>query len=1172
MESNTMCKLTTSGDTSEGRDMTKSQSTTKCVDFKSPVICKEVFDEECFPSSEEINEYAKLIGIEPLKEKHLLYLAKEGLMAALPQDWKICYSEEKSGHYYHNTRTKQSQWDHPLDEEYRNLVRHMREHVSLSSETVNSLVDQQDDGSQLDSGIRSMQDTKDTSSFFSPLSSGTKNKIVEDVPATTLSSSPFEKSACNRFPSESVKHTSETVLGRIMPTHRSFVFSNPNEDINRCKLTSNVKGILRDPSITDISRRLGSNETIHDIEDKKSVRFNLDAERQRHSLENKTLQIKTKDYENFKNENINESETCTNEAIGNDSCDDRCLDSLNPFLTYTPNFTKSLQKSESMEILKRYKNNSAINNEFLSTGEDIAESDFIDQMSKGVVNTFHEDTDSDSKCSSVRSFVLKNTEQIAGSGTFDLDEISRTHSQELKQLQLKSLQISAEKRNTTRGSLNPANKTVCETQLLLDLETTRRDNEAKFLSLQHEYELRLTSHQHALEEEFEIKIEKYRTHLVQQFHKKCVDVVSDHKLRISTLQCNHEKIIQDLEQDFHRKEDLIRREKEVKLEEFRDRLTYKMELENKRHPKLDDEKLFEKVRCEKRLLEDKYRCLKDKYIRLKTDVKLSLERRNRRREALAQQQHNHKNGTKSNTGSDTERSASQIPFVGNNENPSLSFSDKINTHEDKIKAQNNLFPTKPVIGTHFKKQLQVHDDNTSVSQSDTTISNTFNKAPYPLTLKSTSEGQSVAITLSDNGNSSMDLLGNAMMHCPENNNNSHQVKQASELGKLVFSRTKSASTSRLNSELRYKKERACSPVENLRDQLQKLEDLEDQFPAHTLDTIYHLRYPFTEMSVEHAAAGVGSELEFFKHRIHLERDSIRRAKESLRMQRSKFKLRQREIKQHHQNTPLSPKRSIENLIQEENDLTEMEVNLHRTRSLLGEKIIRLRYLEQNLLRIYEKEMLGPDLESKDDAATLSDISSHSSSGFSSTDFLSAADFYKRKDYFQQESNDCIQNLEILNFEIREILDILGQVQQHHEKVTPSVAFIPMILKSELRLSNSINQHSLATAPAHYESNVPDNTVAADSAGDSVVFAQPSIPSLADRLETYRQVAVGRMQNSFGGTNLTSNKMNAQSPRAANYTTCLVERTREMRNWLRQAKRDLLVSVGQTTAMSGVSGG
>lgn len=117
------------------------------------------------------------------------------------------------------------------------------------------------------------------------------------------------------------------------------------------------------------------------------------------------------------------------------------------------------------------------------------------------------------------------------------------------------------------------------------------------------------------------------------------------------------------------------------------------------------------------------------------------------------------------------------------------------------------------------------------------------------------------------------------------------------------------------------------------------------------------------------------------------------------------------------------------MIQEEKELTEMEVNLHRTRALLGEKVIRLRHLEQSLQRLYEtKEPHSnpfPTDNNRDDA-TISDLSSHSSSGFSSTDF--ASDTHgngQRKDMYQ-ESAEIIQSLEHLNAEIREIWDILSK--------------------------------------------------------------------------------------------------------------------------------------------------
>lgn len=104
----------------------------------------------------------------------------------------------------------------------------------------------------------------------------------------------------------------------------------------------------------------------------------------------------------------------------------------------------------------------------------------------------------------------------------------------------------------------------------------------------------------------------------------------------------------------------------------------------------------------------------------------------------------------------------------------------------------------------------------------------------------------------------------------------------------------------------------------------------------------------------------------------------------------------------------------------------MEVNLHRTRSLLGEKVIRLRHLEQSLQRANVQN------DQKHEDATLSDISSHSaSSGISSTEFATGENFIKgvlSSEKFQ-ESSEIIQSLENLNSEIREIWDVLRTQQQ-----------------------------------------------------------------------------------------------------------------------------------------------
>lgn len=92
---------------------------------------------------------------------------------------------------------------------------------------------------------------------------------------------------------------------------------------------------------------------------------------------------------------------------------------------------------------------------------------------------------------------------------------------------------------------------------------------------------------------------------------------------------------------------------------------------------------------------------------------------------------------------------------------------------------------------------------------------------------------------------------------------------------------------------------------------------------------------------------------------------------------------------------------------------------------------------------------------------------------------------------------------------------------------------------------------------------------------SINFAlnQPVI-TLADRLETYRQLASGRIPMSTSPTinptsmlsqSIAANTVVSQSPLAQRYKTSLVERTQDLRNWLRQAKAEHEVLNGSQQA-------
>lgn len=61
---------------------------------------EEELDEDYEPTTEEIEEYAKYLGMDLNDDKDLFYIAKEGLKAPLPNPWKPCRSPGESIYYY----------------------------------------------------------------------------------------------------------------------------------------------------------------------------------------------------------------------------------------------------------------------------------------------------------------------------------------------------------------------------------------------------------------------------------------------------------------------------------------------------------------------------------------------------------------------------------------------------------------------------------------------------------------------------------------------------------------------------------------------------------------------------------------------------------------------------------------------------------------------------------------------------------------------------------------------------------------------------------------------------------------------------------------------------------------------------------------------------------------
>jgi centrosomal protein CEP164 len=188
-----------------------------------------------------------------------------------------------------------------------------------------------------------------------------------------------------------------------------------------------------------------------------------------------------------------------------------------------------------------------------------------------------------------------------------------------------------------------------------------------------------------------------------------------------------------------------------------------------------DDRVFEK-----RLLEDKYRTLKDKYVRLKADVKQSLEKRNKKRLAV---ENNRAGGT---TGSETDRSTSQKHNIE--------------------KAAKKLPPTEETAQESIIEASEANNNNN-------------------IDTHTSSNKESLIIS-------------------PPPTDSSDRMSPPPVLprrGRRHPSKLKSSSTPRLD-------RTTANPVENLRTQLKKLEDLEDLFPASTHTDTY-LRYPFSDSGI-----------------------------------------------------------------------------------------------------------------------------------------------------------------------------------------------------------------------------------------------------------------------------------------------------------------------------------
>lgn len=70
------------------------------------------------PSGPELIAYARYLGIDPVADHDLLWIATEALEAPLPSTWSEHFDSNDRVFYY-NAQTRVSSWTHPLEHVYR---------------------------------------------------------------------------------------------------------------------------------------------------------------------------------------------------------------------------------------------------------------------------------------------------------------------------------------------------------------------------------------------------------------------------------------------------------------------------------------------------------------------------------------------------------------------------------------------------------------------------------------------------------------------------------------------------------------------------------------------------------------------------------------------------------------------------------------------------------------------------------------------------------------------------------------------------------------------------------------------------------------------------------------------------------------------------------------------
>lgn len=80
---------------------------------------------------EKLAEYAEYLGINPVMEQDILWIARRCMDAPLPKGWKE-FTDDQGQSYFHNESKQETSWDHPLDSHVRTFSHYSSTHAIVA--------------------------------------------------------------------------------------------------------------------------------------------------------------------------------------------------------------------------------------------------------------------------------------------------------------------------------------------------------------------------------------------------------------------------------------------------------------------------------------------------------------------------------------------------------------------------------------------------------------------------------------------------------------------------------------------------------------------------------------------------------------------------------------------------------------------------------------------------------------------------------------------------------------------------------------------------------------------------------------------------------------------------------------------------------------------------------